>query len=57
MGYKSIKGSEANGTWNILQGLNRIWIVYFVNVRDHIPDLFIGFEVLTYNVDVIVGQH
>ena len=34
---------EADCAWNILQGFNGIWIIDFVNVRDHIPDLFICF--------------
>ncbi len=41
---------------NSPQFFNHIFVVFLIDVGDHIADAFVGLQVLSHNVDVVIGQ-
>src|SRR5688500_693036 len=53
----SVQDPELDRIFDGPQLCNNLFVVFFVDIRDHIADRFGRFQILADDVDTMIGQH
>ena len=53
----SVQDSELDGVFDRFQVVDYVTVVFFINIRNHIPDAVVGFQVLPNNVGIMLSEH
>jgi hypothetical protein len=49
-----IQDPEFDGVRNGFEGFYYFFVVFFINIGDYVAYFFVGFEILTYDIDIML---